>query len=133
MTRPVLIQLLTEIEHSGVGRNKEQSARMIGHLVANAPTLIRPYVNPILSVLIPKLKESDQNPMVITSLLRAIGDLAQVGGKLMAAYVDDLLPVLLDILVDASSFQKREISLWTLTQLVESTGSVVTPYSRSAH
>ena len=106
---------------------------MIGHLVANAPTLIRPYVNPILSVLIPKLKESDQNPMVITSLLRAIGDLAQVGGKLMAAYVDDLLPVLLDILADASSFQKREISLWTLTQLVESTGSVVTPYSRSAH
>ena len=33
--RKSLIQLLTEIEHSGVGRNKEQSARMIGHLVAN--------------------------------------------------------------------------------------------------
>ena len=64
--RKSLIHLLTEIEHSGVGRNKEQSARMIGHLVANAPTLIRPYVNPILTVLIPKLKESDQNPMVIT-------------------------------------------------------------------
>ena len=114
--RKSLIHLLTEIEHSGVGRNKEQSARMIGHLVANAPTLIRPYVNPILTVLIPKLKESDQNPMVITSLLRAIGDLAQVGGKLMGQYVEELLPILLDILNDASSFQKREISLWTLTQ-----------------
>ena len=73
-------------------------------------------MNPILTVLIPKLKESDQNPMVITSLLRAIGDLAQVGGKLMGQYVEELLPILLDILNDASSFQKREISLWTLTQ-----------------
>ena len=31
---------------------------------------------------------------------------------------------------DASSSQKREVSLWTLAQLVESTGAVVTPYSR---
>ena len=128
--RKTLIQLLTEIEHSGVGRNKEQSARILGHLVANAPTLIRPYVHPILSVLIPKLKETDLNPMVITSLLRAIGDLAQVGGKLMTQYVNDLLPILLDILNDASSSQKREVSLWTLAQLVESTGAVVTPYHR---
>lgn len=128
--RKTLIQLLTEIEHSGVGRNKEQSARILGHLVANAPTLIRPYVNPILSVLIPKLKETDLNPMVITSLLRAIGDLAQVGGKLMTQYVNELLPILLDILNDASSSQKREVSLWTLAQLVESTGAVITPYHR---
>ena len=128
--RKTLIQLLTEIEHSGVGRNKEQSARILGHLVANAPTLIRPYVNPILSVLIPKLKDTDLNPGVITSLLRAIGDLAQVGGKLMTQYVNSLLPILLDILNDASSSQKREVSLWTLAQLVESTGAVVTPYNR---
>ena len=59
-----------------------------------------------------------------------IGDLAQVGGTLMGKYVNDLLPILLDILNDASSSQKREVSLWTLAQLVESTGAVVTPYSR---
>ena len=34
-------------------------------------------------VLIPKLRGSDQNPMVIASVLRAIGDLAQVGGTTM--------------------------------------------------
>jgi hypothetical protein len=56
--------------------------------------------------------------------------LAQVGGTLMGKYVNDLLPILLDILNDASSSQKREVSLWTLAQLVESTGAVVTPYSR---
>ena len=46
--RKTLYQLLTEMEYSGNSRNKEQSARMIGHLVANAPTVIRPYVDPIL-------------------------------------------------------------------------------------
>lgn len=127
--RKTLMQLLTELEYSGVGRNKEHSAQLLGHLVANAPTLICPYVEPILNVLIPKLKESDVNPMVVTSVLRAIGDLAHVGGSLMAKYVDELLPTLLEILNDASSSQKREVSLWTLAELVASTGSVVTPYT----
>jgi hypothetical protein len=35
-------------------------------------------VEPILNVLIPKLKESDVNPMVVTSVLRAIGDLVPI-------------------------------------------------------
>jgi len=68
--------------------------------------------------------------MVVTSVLRAIGDLAQVGGSLMSQYVDELLPTLLEILGDASSAQKREVSLWTLSQLVASTGTVVTPYTK---
>ena len=35
-----------------MGRNKEQAARMLGHLVSNAARLIRPYMNPILKVLL---------------------------------------------------------------------------------
>eukprot|EP00095_Tigriopus_kingsejongensis_P005635 maker-scaffold420_size176246-snap-gene-0.24 protein:Tk05635 transcript:maker-scaffold420_size176246-snap-gene-0.24-mRNA-1 annotation:"target of rapamycin" len=128
--RKTLIQLLTEMEFSGVGRNKEQSARMLGHLVANAPTLIRPYIEPILKVLMPKLKETDLSPMVITSVLRAIGDLSREGLDMMNKYVDELLPMLLDILNDASSSQKREVCLWTLSQLILSTGCVVEPYHR---
>ena len=57
----------------------------------------------------PKLKEPDLNPMVTTSVLRAVGDLAQVGGEFMAKYVDQLMPLLLEILNDASSMQKREV------------------------
>ena len=76
----------------------------------------------LLQVLVPKLKEADLNPMVITSVLRTVGDLAQVGGALMQKYVDELLPILLEKLSDASSSQKREVALWTLAQLVESTG-----------
>lgn len=43
-------QILAELDHSGVGRNKEQAARMLGHLVANAARLIRPYMDPIMKV-----------------------------------------------------------------------------------
>ncbi|MGH0162634.1 UNVERIFIED_CONTAM: hypothetical protein FKN15_004387 [Acipenser sinensis] len=72
-----LREILTELEHSGVGRNKEQSARMLGHLVSNAPRLIRPYMEPILKALILKLKDPDPNPGVVISVLATIGELAQ--------------------------------------------------------
>ena len=54
--RVTLMQLLIELEHSGMGRNKEQASRLLGHLVANAPKLIRSYVEPILKVLFPLSK-----------------------------------------------------------------------------
>jgi len=72
------LQYLTELEYSGVNRNKEQSGRMLGHLISKAPQLIRPYMQPILSVLIPKLKEPDQNLGVVISILTAVGDIALV-------------------------------------------------------
>lgn len=48
--RKTLVQLLTEMEHSGTGRNKEQGAKMLDHLVINAPRLIRHYMESILNV-----------------------------------------------------------------------------------
>lgn len=52
--RKTLVQLLTELEHSGTGRNKEQGAKMLDHLVMNAPRLIRHYMEPILNVSVEK-------------------------------------------------------------------------------
>lgn len=46
--RKVLVQILTELENSGTGRNKEQGARMLDLLILSAPGLIRPYMDPIL-------------------------------------------------------------------------------------
>nr|QGN03465.1 target of rapamycin [Ixodes ricinus] len=128
--RKVLIQNLTELEHSGVVRNKEQAAKMLGHLLSNAPGLIRPYMEPILSVLIPKLKAPDPNPGVVICVLAAVGEQAQVSGTEMRKWMNELLPIILDMLQDSSSLPKREISLWTLGQLVESTGYVVEPYHK---
>lgn len=64
-----------------MGRNKEQSARMLDHLVVNAPRLIRPYMESILKVLVPKLKEQEPNPGVVVSVLTAVGDLAEVSAS----------------------------------------------------
>ncbi|XP_034935910.1 serine/threonine-protein kinase mTOR [Chelonus insularis] len=126
--RKTLIQFLTELEHSGMGRNKEQAARMLDHLVVSAPRLIRPYMEPILKVLVPKLKEPEPNPAVVLAILRAIGDLAEVNGAETQQWMPELLSILLEMLVDASSPEKRGVALWVLGQLVGSTGHVVKPY-----
>ena len=144
--RKLLIQLLTELEHSGMGRNKEQSSRLLGRLVSSAPRLIKPYMEPILKsnyflisflfdmmvvltlfyyyfkVLVPKLKENDPNPGVTIAVLTAIGDLAQVSESEMRLWSPELLPLLLEMLTDASLPAKREVALWTFAQLIESTG-----------
>lgn len=130
--RKTLIQFLTELEHSGMSRNKEQAARMLDHLIVNAPRLIRPYMEPILNVLVPKLKESDTNPGVVLSVLRAIGDLAEVNGdgNGLLKWMPELLAILLELLADASAPEKRSVALWAFGQLISATGQVVTPYSQ---
>ncbi|XP_075220340.1 serine/threonine-protein kinase Tor [Lycorma delicatula] len=128
--RKTLIQFLTELEHSGMGRNKEQSARMLDHLVVNAPRLIRPYMEPILKVLVPKLKEPEPNPSVVISVLTAIGDLAEINGAEMQQWMGELLEILLEMLGDASSPEKRGVALWALGQLVGATGFAVKPYNQ---
>ncbi|RWS10462.1 hypothetical protein B4U79_12736 [Dinothrombium tinctorium] len=126
--RKILLQLLTDLEYSGIGRNKEISAKMLGHLISNAPRLIRPYTEPIIRIFISKLKDSDQYPSVLISILAAIGAQAQVSGVEMRNYVDELFPIILDVIQDSSSLPKREVGLWALAQLVDSTGYVVEPY-----
>ena len=51
-----------------------------------------------LWILIPKLKESSGNTSVPTSVLVAIGELAQVPGPEMAVYADDLFSIITDML-----------------------------------
>lgn len=48
--RKILIQFLTELEHSGLTRNREQAAKMLDRLVVSSPQLVRPYVEPVLKV-----------------------------------------------------------------------------------
>lgn len=130
--RKTLVQLLGELEHSGMSRNKEQSARMLDHLIVSTPRLISAYMQPILTILVPKLRETESNPGVILNVLRAIGDLAEVNGgsNEMERWADELLEILLEMLADAGSPDKRGVALWTLGQLVGATGRVVSPYHK---
>ncbi|XP_055588723.1 serine/threonine-protein kinase Tor [Uranotaenia lowii] len=130
--RKTMVQILTELEHSGMSRNKEQSARMLDHLIVSTPRLISSYMTPILTILVPKLKEPESNPGVVLNVLRAIGDLAEVNGghQVLEKWSDELLATLLEMLSDSGSTEKRAVALWTLGQLVSATGQAVSPYHK---
>lgn len=59
---------------------------MLGQLIGNAQRFMRQFVQAIMSVLVPKLKDQDPNPAVTMYVLMAIGDLAQVS----VGFVDTL-------------------------------------------
>ncbi|KAG9248794.1 armadillo-type protein [Calycina marina] len=124
--RKQLIQMLTELEFSDVARNKEESAKLLSLLVQNSTKLIKPYVDPMVAVLLPKAR--DPNAAVASTILKAIGDLATVGGEDMIPYIDQLMPIIIEALQDQSSIAKREAALRTLGQLASNSGYVITPY-----
>jgi FKBP12-rapamycin complex-associated protein len=126
--RKILIQLLTEIEYSGLVRNKEESARLLTLLVMASENLIKPYIETILKVLIPNIRDS--SPGVVSSVLQALGEIARVGGEDLLPYMDQLMPMFIEILQDQSSPVKRSAALTALGRLASNTGYVIEPYLR---
>lgn len=124
--RKSLLQMLTELEFSDVARNKEESARLLSLLIQNAQGLIRPYVQPMIAVLLPKA--SDATASVAATILNAIGELATVGGEDLLPYKDQLMPLIISALQDQSSNAKREAALHALGQLASNSGYVIQPY-----
>ncbi|XP_039269325.2 serine/threonine-protein kinase mTOR-like [Styela clava] len=130
--RKTLIELLSELQHSGVGRNKLQSSRLLGHLACTAPLLIRPYVHTTMQALIEELKVNESNSAVIVGVMQTVGDFAEVGGSDIGvnSVIDQLMPIILEMLQALSNYAKREVALVTLGKLVQSTGYVVDPYQK---
>lgn len=126
--RKVLIQLLTDIEYSNSARDKEEAAKLISHLVSASSALIRPYVKPMIQVLLPKAKDS--NPEVASTTLQAIGNLATVGGEDMTEFIPELMDILITNMQDLSSDSKRTAALHALGQLALSCGYVIEPYKQ---
>ncbi|KAJ3311625.1 phosphatidylinositol kinase- protein kinase tor1 [Boothiomyces sp. JEL0838] len=124
--RKLLIKLLAELEYSGISRQREESAKLIGLLISSTPKLVEPYVESVLKVLLPKAK--DPSAGVASKVLAAIGELAHVGCQDLTNYLDDLMQVIIDTLQDQSSASKREAALKTLSHLASNTGYVVEPY-----
>jgi len=65
---------------------------------------------------------------VVSSVLQAFGELAQVGGEAMLPYMDQLMPNFIEILQDQSSPMKRSAALTALGRLASNTGYVIDPY-----
>ena len=124
--RKTIIQMLTELEYTDVARSKEESSKLLSLLTQHAQDLVKPYVNSITEVLLPKAR--DPTPSVAATVLQAIGELCTVGGESMLAYKDTLMPIIIDALQDQSAPIKREAALHTLGQLASNAGYVIQPY-----
>ncbi|KAH3038047.1 hypothetical protein KXW01_003998 [Aspergillus fumigatus] len=129
--RKLLVNLLTGLGFASTARQKEESAQLISLFVSNATKLIRSYVDPMVTTLLPKA--TDANPGVASTTLKAVGELASVGGAEMRNYLPRLMPIILDSLQDLSSHSKRESALRTLGQLASNSGYVIDPFLEYPH
>ncbi|KAL4777755.1 armadillo-type protein [Aspergillus nidulans var. acristatus] len=129
--RKLLVNLLTGLGFASTARQKEESAQLISLFVSNATKLIRSYVDPMVTTLLPKA--TDANHGVASTTLKAVGELASVGGSDMKAYLPKLMPIVLDALQDLSSHAKREAALRTLGQIASNSGYVIDPYTDHPH
>jgi FKBP12-rapamycin complex-associated protein len=129
--RKLLVNLLTGLGFANTARHKEETAQLICLFVSNATKLIRSYVDPIVTALLPK--STDTNPSVAAVTLKAVGELAKVGGGEMRRYLSQIMPIILDSLQDLSSHTKREAALKTLGQLAGNSGYVIEPYLEYPH
>ncbi|CAI0401191.1 unnamed protein product [Linum tenue] len=127
-----LIQLLTYLEQSADSKCREESAKLLGCLIRNCERLILPYIAPIHKALVARLLEgtgANANTGIISGVLVTVGDLARVGGFAMRQYISELMPLIVDALLDGASVTKREVAVSTLGQVVQSTGYVIAPYN----
>ncbi|XP_020086675.1 serine/threonine-protein kinase TOR isoform X1 [Ananas comosus] len=127
-----LIQLLTYLDRSMDSKCREESARLLGCLIRNCGRLILPYIAPIHKTLVARLCDGtgvNANNAVVTGVLSTVGELAKVGGFAMRRYLPELMPLIVDALLDGAAANKREVAVATLGQVVQSTGYVISPYN----
>ncbi|KAJ4823015.1 hypothetical protein Tsubulata_009220, partial [Turnera subulata] len=127
-----LIQLLTYLKQSADNKCREESAKLLGCLIRNCERLILPYIAPIHKALVARLLEGtgvNANSGIVSGVLVTVGDLARVGGFAMRQYISELMPLIVEALLDGAAATKREVAVATLGQVVQSTGYVITPYN----
>ena len=124
--RKTLIQLLTELEYSTSSRSKEEASTLLGLLVGASQRLTKPYVLPMLDVLLPKSR--DPSPSVAASIMVTLGELSRVGGEDVSTKIGPLMELILETLHDQASVAKRDAALHTLGQLASHAAYVIDPY-----
>ncbi|CCH60866.1 hypothetical protein TBLA_0D03670 [Henningerozyma blattae CBS 6284] len=123
--RKTLLELLTQLKYSNMPRKKEESATLLCTLISSSKSVTKPYIEPILDVLLPKSKGSSS--AVASTALKAIGELSVVGGEDMKKHLKELMPLIIDTFQDQSNSFKRDAALKTLGQLAASSGYVIDP------
>ena len=126
--RTLLIELLNNLDNSDSRYYKDQSTKMLSHIIATSPQFATIYSSIVLDTLVNKLKDQEITNKYMITVLVAIGLQVRVLENKVNSCVDRLFPVLLEIIQDSSNSFKREIGLWTLGQVIDNSGCVVDPY-----
>ena len=129
--RKLLLNLMNGVRRSQDSTHEEEGARLISLCIANAQQLVRPYVQQIIKTMVPKA--TDPNPIVASTVIRAIGDISTVGGKELMVHIPTLMPIIIDALQDLSAPTKRDSALRALGQLASNSGYVIMPYLDHPH
>ncbi|OWB72318.1 hypothetical protein B5S31_g2025 [[Candida] boidinii] len=124
--RKLLIQLLTTLEYSGSSKRKrEETAVLLSVLISNSLELTKPYIKPIMNVLLPIAE--DNSTSVASAGIDAIGEMSVVGGNEIMPSVDEIMKILIETFEDQSLNCKKEASLKTLGDLASHSGYVIDP------
>lgn len=126
--RKILLNYLNELRYSGMARNKEQAAKMLGQLFAHAPSLMRAYTDPVINEFLNQLQDTENASNATKSVLEAVGLQAKVSGQDLISYADKLFLLLLKYIEEPSTEIERDMALWTFGQFIENTGFVIEPY-----
>ncbi|KAF1814810.1 TOR1 phosphatidylinositol 3-kinase [Eremomyces bilateralis CBS 781.70] len=124
--RKAMIQQLTQIQYSSSARSKEESARLLSHLVTAGPKLMKAFADPMVTIMLPKAR--DANPELASTTLEALGNCAAVGGRNVQKFIPQLMGAIIENLQDLSSETKRIAALHALGQIATSCGYVIDPY-----
>ena len=141
--RTCILRSMNELSYThGDLRRKEEAALLLGDLIYGvfgdrtaseasivkgtiSPGFMGPFIAPMIRVLIDRLKDGRLG--MATAVLRTLGEIALVDTVKMNPYMGELVPLIIEILRDQSSVNKREVALRTLSKLVVSTGQVIQP------
>ena len=132
LLRKTFLKILVDLEHMEAGRSKEHATKMLDHLVVNAPQFVTPYAETIIRIIMTKLKSNEPSTSVTLELLQIIGDLATVIGDspFLMNVMSQLLEVVLELLNDSASPEKRAVAIWILGRLDSAIGHKFNLYDR---
>ncbi|CAF2888630.1 unnamed protein product [Rotaria sp. Silwood2] len=128
--RHLLLQLFTELEFGCSLNGKEQASRLLGQLIANTPRIAKQYMQSIIQVLLPLIKQHEQHANVLIALVRTVGEQVQVCGIDRDQCIYDLFPILINMMQDTLNYRKREVALWTVGQIIENYCYVIEPLEK---
>ena len=83
--RVVILELCSGLQLTAVRRTVEDSARLLEHLIINAPSAIRPHVEPIFETLYSVIRRPN-TALAVNTALNAIGELAPLAPELTFAH-----------------------------------------------